>query len=88
MLIQIAASFYCNSSVLAEILLQTVITPWKTLSANRTFSVTGTVMPRDSRKCCVMGVREARCLQAESHSSSQFQTVFRQIRRALQVNVS
>lgn len=26
---------------------------------NRKFLVTGTVMPRDSRKCCVIGVKEA-----------------------------
>lgn len=69
MLIQVAASLYRNSSVLTEILLQTVITPRKKLPGNRTFSVTGAVMPRDSRKCCVMGGMEARRLQAESHSS-------------------
>jgi len=45
--------------MLTEIFLQIVITLWKKLPANKKFSVTSTVMPKDSRKYCVIGAVEA-----------------------------
>lgn len=52
-------SLYHNSSMLTEIVLQIVITLLKNLSDKR-FSVSGTGVPRDSRKCCSgIGVVEA-----------------------------